>query len=220
MSVISVTTSLFFVLNALGNVPFFVGILNSYSAKKQRRIIVREMLIALFILVCFNFFGNEILKVLGIDQCVVGIAGGTLLFLIALSMIFPKKNHLKVPNREPFVFPLAIPAVAGPGAITAVMIYSQQAQGSFWMLLPIGLAWLCSSLILLASSNIKTFLGQKGLIACERLGGMVISLIAVQMFTTGVMGLFDKSVKSCKIESQTGSSEVQIPAEKQKNLIQ
>src|SRR5271165_5021453 len=126
MSVISVATSLFFVLNALGNVPFFVGILSSYSVKKQRKIIIREMLIALFILVCFNFFGDQILKVLGIDHCVVGIAGGTLLFLIALSMIFPKKNHLKVPDREPFVFPLAIPAIAGPGAITAVMIYSQQ----------------------------------------------------------------------------------------------
>jgi len=193
MSVVSVTTSLFFVLNALGNVPFFVGILSSYTVKKQRRIIIREMLIALSILICFNFFGNEILKVLGIDRWVVGIAGGTLLFLIALSMIFPKRNALKVPNREPFVFPLAIPAVAGPGAITAVMIYSQQAENSFWLLLPIFLAWLCSSLILLASSNIKLFLGQKGLIACERLGGMVISLIAVQMFTTGLMGLFDKS---------------------------
>lgn len=213
MSVVSVTTSLFFVLNALGNVPFFVGILSGYTVKKQRRIIIREMLIALGILVCFNFFGNEILKVLGIDRCVVGIAGGTLLFLIALSMIFPKRNPLKVPNREPFVFPLAIPAVAGPGAITAVMIYSQQTQNAFWMLIPIFLAWLVSSLILLASSNIKLFLGQKGLIACERLGGMVISLIAVQMFTTGLMGLFDRPVKDYKAEIQT-------PAETQTKSIQ
>ena len=117
-------------------------------------------------------------------------------------MIFPKKNNLKVPDREPFVFPLAIPAIAGPGAITAVMIYSQQAHNSFWMLIPICLAWLCSALILLASSNIKLFLGQKGLIACERLGGMVISLIAVQMFTTGVMGLVEKGSKSCNSETQ------------------
>ena len=77
------------------------------------------------------------------------------------------------------------------------MIYSQQVQNSFWMVLPIFLAWLCSSLILLASSNIKLFLGQKGLIACERLGGMVISLIAVQMFTRGIMGVFNKGVKPC-----------------------
>jgi len=208
MSIISVTTSLFLCSQCFGKCPFFVGILNSYSVKKQRRIIIREMLIALGILVCFNFFGNEILKVLGIDRCVVGIAGGTLLFLIALSMIFPKRNHLKVPHREPFVFPLAIPAIAGPGAITAVMIYSQQVQNSFWMLLPLGLAWLCSALILIASSNIKLFLGQKGLIACERLGGMVISLIAVQMFTSGVMGLFDKSVKSCKTEVPDSRREI------------
>jgi multiple antibiotic resistance protein len=203
MSIISVATSLFFVLNSLGVIPFFVGILSGYPVRRQRKIILREMLIALGILVCFNFFGNQILHVLGIDHCVVGIAGGTLLFLIALSMIFPKKNHLKVPNREPFIFPLAIPAVAGPGAITAVMIYSQQAPNAAWMLLPIGLAWLCSTLILLASSNIKLFLGQKGLIACERLGGMVISLIAVQMFTTGIMGLVEKNgLNQCSLDSQ------------------
>jgi multiple antibiotic resistance protein len=203
MSFISVATSLFFVLNSMGNVPFFVGILSGYPVKRQRKIIIREMLIALFILVSFNYFGNEILKVLGIDQCVVGIAGGTLLFLIALSMIFPKKNHLKVPSREPFIFPLAIPAVAGPGAITAVMIYSEQMHNTSWMLLPISAAWLLSAIILLASSNIKLFLGQKGLIACERLGGMVISLIAVQMFTTGVMGLFEKGINRCSIESHS-----------------
>jgi multiple antibiotic resistance protein len=200
MPLFSVATSLFFVLNSMGNVPFFVGILSSYPVKRQRRIIIREMLIALGILICFNFFGDEILNILGIDKCVVGIAGGTLLFLISLTMIFPKKNHLKVPNREPFIFPLAIPAIAGPGAITAVMIYSQQVQNSFWMLLPIGLAWLCSSLVLLASSNIKLFLGQKGLIACERLGGMVISLIAVQMFTTGIMGLVHDNLTHCSEE--------------------
>ena len=200
MSFISVATSLFFILNSMGNVPFFVGILSGYPVKRQRKIIIREMLIALFILICFNYFGNEILNILGIDQCVVGIAGGTLLFLIALSMIFPKRNHLKVPHREPFIFPLAIPAVAGPGAITAVMIYSQQMHNTSWMLLPICAAWLLSAIILLASSNIKLFLGQKGLIACERLGGMVISLIAVQMFTTGVMGLVHDNLTHCMQE--------------------
>lgn len=200
MTVFSVATSLFFVLNSLGNVPFFVGILSHYPVKRQRKIIIREMLIALLILVIFTYFGNQILNVLGIDRCVVGIAGGTLLFLISLSMIFPKKNHLKVPSREPFIFPMAIPAVAGPGAITAVMIYSQQIHNVSWMLLPLGLAWLCSSIVLLASSNIKLFLGQKGLIACERLGGMVISLIAVQMFTSGVTGLVQNSLKMTNMQ--------------------
>src|SRR5262245_14177629 len=188
MSIFSEATSLFFVLNSLGNVPFFVGLLTDYPPKKQRKIIIREMFIALMILIVFNFFGNQILHILGIDKCVVGIAGGTLLFIISLSMIFPKRNHLKVPNREPFIFPLAIPAVVGPGAITAVMLYSQQA-GPLWMLIPILLACMASSLVLLASSNSKHFLGQKGPSARERRGGMVISLIAVQMLTTGIVGL-------------------------------
>jgi multiple antibiotic resistance protein len=196
MSFVSVATSIFFVLNSLGNVPFFVGILNGYSAKRQRKIIAREMLIALFILLLFNFFGEEILGLLGIDRWVMGIAGGTLLFLISLTMIFPKPKTLKVPQREPFIFPLALPAVAGPGAITAVMIYSQQAPNALWMILPIFLAWACTAIVLLASSNIKFFLGQKGLAACERLGGMVISLIAVQMLTQGVVELIRNNLHS------------------------
>lgn len=196
MSLISVATSLFFVLNSLGNVPFFVGILSAYPPKRQQKIIIREMLIALFILLLFNFFGNEILDVLGIDQCVIGIAGGTLLFLISLTMIFPKPKTLKVSQREPFIFPLALPAVAGPGAITAVMIYAQQMSHPLWMIIPILLAWGCTAIVLLASSTIKHFLGQKGLTACERLGGMVISLIAVQMFTQGVIGLVKNSLHS------------------------
>jgi multiple antibiotic resistance protein len=189
MSIVSATTSLFFVFNSLGTVPLFVGILSSYPVKKQRKIIWREMLIALFILLLFNFFGEEILGVLGIDRCVMGIAGGTLLFLISLSMIFPKPKTMNVPQREPFIFPLAIPAIAGPGAITAVMIYSQQDTSAQWMVLPILIAWGLSALVLLASANIKTFLGPKGLAACERLGGMIISLIAVQMFTQGLVEL-------------------------------
>ncbi len=190
MSIISAATSLFFVLNSLGNVPFFVSILNGYPVKRQRKIIAREMLIALFILLLFNFFGEQILSVLGINRCVMGIAGGTLLFLISLSMIFPKPKTAKLPSREPFIFPLALPVVAGPGAITAVMIYSQQDSSSLWMVTPLLIAWGLSALVLLASSNIKVFLGQKGLIACERLGGMIISLIAVQMFTQGLVELF------------------------------
>ena len=196
MSIISAATSLFFVLNSLGNVPFFFFFLSGYTVKRQRKIIAREMLIALFILLLFNFFGEEILGVLGIDRCVMGIAGGTLLFLISLTMIFPKPKTLKVPEREPFIFPLALPAVAGPGAITAVMIYSQQDTSPMWMVLPILIAWGLSALVLLASSNIKLFLGQKGLIACERLGGMIISLIAVQMFTRGLVELFQSIPRS------------------------
>lgn len=187
MSVFAIATSLFFILNSLGNIPFFVGVLGSYSVKRQRKIILRESLIALLILLLFNFFGDNFLRMLGINQAVVGIAGGTLLFLISLSMIFPNKKPQKLPQREPFIFPLAIPIIAGPGALTTVMIYSQELHHPYLISAAILMAWLPSTLILIASSNIKIFLGQKGLLACEKLGGMLICLIAVQMFTSGVI---------------------------------
>lgn len=187
MGLFSIALSIFLILNALGNIPIFVGVLGEYPVKRQRRIILRELLIALFILLLFCFFGDDILDLLGIDQPIIGIAGGTLLFLISLTMIFPKGNSPKIPRREPYIFPLAIPVVAGPGGIATVMIYSQQSQNPYLMTAAILLAWIPTTIILLASSNIKLFLGQKGLIACERLGGMLICLISVQMFTSSVI---------------------------------
>lgn len=196
MSVFPVAVSLFFILNALGNIPFFVGILSGYHVRKQRRIILRESLIALALLLLFEFFGETFLSILGIDQGVIGIAGGTLLFIIALGMIFPGKKTHKVPQREPFIFPLAVPVIAGPGALTAVMIYAQEMQNPYVVAAGILLAWVPTTLILMASSNIKLFLGQKGLLACERLGGMLISLIAIQMLSNGIIKVVQENFPS------------------------
>lgn len=194
MSIFAMTFSLFFVLNALGNVPLFVGLLTKFEVKRQRRIILRELLIALFILLLFNFFGDDVLKLLGISQPVIGVAGGTLLFIIALGMIFPRPldNH-ESKRSEPMIVPLATPIVAGPGAITTVMVYSEQVHNVWLMSSIILMAWIPTFIILLLSSNIKYFLGPKGLIACQKLGGMLISLIAVQMICTGVTHLLQEA---------------------------
>jgi multiple antibiotic resistance protein len=187
MSIFAMTFSLFFVLNSLGNVPLFVGLLTKFEVKRQRQIILRELLIALFVLLLFNFFGDDVLKLLGISQPVLGVAGGTLLFIIALGLIFPRPTDNHDSKRsEPLIVPLAIPIVAGPGAITTVMVYAKQLQNVWVMSSIILLAWIPTFIILLLSSNIKYFLGKKGLLACQKLGGMLISLIAVQMICTGV----------------------------------
>jgi multiple antibiotic resistance protein len=126
------------------------------------------------------------LKLLGISQSVLGVAGGTLLFIIAVGMIFPhpsESNDHK--HAEPLIVPLATPIVAGPGAITTVIVYAEHVQNIWIMSLIILLAWIPTFIILLLSSNIKYFLGQKGLLACQKLGGMLISLIAVQMICNG-----------------------------------
>ena len=124
--------SLFFVLNSIGNIPLFLAILAPFELKRQRFIILREFFFAFIILLIFNFFGQEALKAIGISPPVIGIAGGAVLFLIAITMIFPHHDKRKATRQEPMIVPLATPITAGPGTITAVMIFSHQAPLSFF----------------------------------------------------------------------------------------
>lgn len=193
MTFFAMTISLFVVMNALGNIPLFLGLLGRYDVQRQRSIIFRELMIALGILLIFNFVGNELLQFLGISQPIMGIAGGILLFIIALGMIFPRQKVSDARRTEPLIFPLAMPIVAGPGSITTVMIYAERTQSPLLISSAIFLAWIPTVLLLVASSHIKKFLGEKGLVACERLGGMLISLIAMQMIATGAVKLIKTS---------------------------
>lgn len=195
MSLVAHCVSLFFILNALGNIPVFIGLLTKFDVKRQRYIIFREMIIALITLLLFGFFGDDVLRILGISQPVIGVAGGILLLIIALGMIFPRTpDHRDVSRTEPFVVPLAIPLVAGPGAIATVMIYADQMLNPWWLAVVIFAAWIPTLIILMLSSYIKHFLGRRGLTACQRLGGMLISLIAVQMMVSGGTSLLQQAL--------------------------
>jgi len=181
-------TSLFLVLNAVGQIPLFISMLSPYPAGRQKKIIIRELIFALIILILFTFFGNEILQLLGVSRSVIRIAGGILLLLISLTMIFPSDKVTNgIPKHEPIVVPLAIPVIAGPGSIAYVMLLAHQIQNDYLVTAIVFLAWLPSLLILLAASYIKKFLGEKGLMAMERLGGMIVCLIGVQMLVTGII---------------------------------
>ena len=193
---ISMALSLFFVINVLGNIPLYIGLLARYSARKQQMILVREFFFALIILLLFNFFGAHIFHVLGISPPILRIAGGILLLLIAIAMIFPKHNREKTPQHEPMLIPLATPVIAGPGSITAVMIFSSQLQNHLVMTLIIIGAMVVSCLIALSASFFKYGLGEKGLIALEKLGGMIVCLIAVQMFATGTANFIKEAFSS------------------------
>ena len=196
MSILAMIVSLFFVLNSLGSIPCFVGLLGEFPVKKQRRIIVRELFIALGILLLFNFFGEGTLKMLGISQPVLGVAGGALLFIIALGMIFPRSgDQVELRRPEPIIVPLATPIVAGPGAIATIMVYSEQLH-NVWLTSSIILcAWIPSFIILFLSASIKNFLGSRGVLACQKLGGMLVSLIAVQMICTGLTCLLREALR-------------------------
>lgn len=190
MSLLQIAVTFFLIMDPLGNVPAFISLLKDYDAKRQRLIILREVIIALFIILLFNFVGNEILDLINITQTTVKLAGGIILFLISLQMIFPKSHHTSgQPGEEPFIVPLAVPLVAGPSIIGAVMVYSHQEGDLFKITAAIILAWIPSALILLSSSWLKRVLGTRVLVAGERLMGLIMTILAVNMFTDGIKSL-------------------------------
>lgn len=194
VTVLSVAFSLFILMDPIGNIPIYLAVLKEMSPAKQRRVIIRELIIALCIIIFFNFLGEPLLKFLGISAETIMIAGGIILFLIALKMIFPtqKDNHVHdhPHEKEPFIVPLAIPLVAGPAVLASVIIYSGQLLNSWIMVSSIVLAWIASTAILLLSSNLKKLLGWRGITACERLMGLILTLISVEMFLKGMKSYF------------------------------
>ena len=186
-SFITMATTLFFILNATGQIPVFLALLGRFEQKRQLQIIIRELLIALVILLLFAFAGNKILILLGVTRPIIGVAGGVLLFLISLAMIFPKNQDHSELSGDPFIIPLAIPVIAGPGAITAVMLYADKTGSSFLVAEALIVAWVLSLIILLLGASIKQLLGERGLFAIERLGGMLICLIGSQMIINNIL---------------------------------
>ena len=153
------------------------------------------MIIALGIIIVFNFAGDALMKFLHVENDTIQIAGGIILFLICLKMIFPPPHdpNESLPHEaEPFIVPLAVPLIAGPSVLAAVMIYTKQ-EGSNWLMVgAILLAWGASLIILLSSSWLKNLLGWKGILAMERLMGLILTLIAVQMFLSGVSAFIER----------------------------
>lgn len=184
----SIAFALFLLMDPIGNIPLYISILKGIETKRQRTIIIREMLIALFIIILFNFVGEALMEFLHIGLDTIQIAGGIVLFLLCLKMIFPPirdRNEAPPQPTEPFIVPLAVPLVAGPSVLAAVMIYAQQ-QSTWLMIGAISISWAASLLILLTCELLKKILGLRGIIALERLMGLILLLIAVQMFMSGI----------------------------------
>lgn len=188
MTLISATITLLFVMDPLGNIPLFLSALKSVSVKKRRWIILREAGIALAILLIFLYFGQAILDNMHISQPALAISGGIILFLIALRMIFPhaQPHEERKEELEPFIVPLAVPLIAGPSTMAVVMLFANQAPYEMGRLtLALILAWSITTAILLFATVFRKLLGVRGLIAVERLMGMILTTMAVQMFLNG-----------------------------------
>lgn len=188
LGILSSALTLLFILDPIGNIPVFHAVLRGLEPRERTRVIVRELLIALGILLAFLWGGTQVLGFLGLQQPSLNIAGGILLFLIALRMVFPTPNQWGEEDaQDPFIVPLAVPFVAGPSTIaTLLLISSAEPRRMVDSTLALLIAWGITAATLLASPVLLRRLGQRGLRALERLMGMLLILVSVQMFLNGL----------------------------------
>lgn len=193
MTLSSIIFVLVMIMNPLGNIPVFLATLKSVDPTRHTKIILREVFFAFLLLVLFMFFGEYVLHSIQISEQALGMSGGIIIFIIALRMIFPEEKVSTETKKvvEPFIVPLAIPITVGPGALTAVMLLATQHPDKKPLLvIGIIISIIIVGTILVGSRIVNNVLGEKGLIALERLSGMILTGMAVQMFISGVDAYF------------------------------
>lgn len=173
------------VLDPFGNIVLVNSLLQSRSPSERRRIILRETVVAL-VLLLLALMGRSIMSALGLQSYSLGIAGGIVLFMIAMGMIFPARRVLDGDEAEdPMIVPIAIPLIAGPGTISLVLLLAQQ-YSTLQVVAAVIAAWLPATVLLLLSPGIHAMLGARGSRAIERLTGMLLIMMSVQMVLDGV----------------------------------
>jgi len=188
MTMFSAAFLLFLILDPLGNIPIVLSLLKPLTPRRRRIVLVRELLIALGVLMAFLWGGIHVLEAMHLRQESVSIAGGIVLFLIGIKMIFPGPGGMfGETDAEPFIVPMAIPMIAGPSAMASVMLLgSQQPDRMGDWSLALALAWGATAVILFSATYLYKALGQAFLVAIERLMGMLLVAISVQMLMDGV----------------------------------
>ncbi len=189
MSIASAALLLFLILDPLGNIPVFLSLLRVLPPRRQRIVLARELLIALVVLMLFLWCGKYALELMHLREESVSIAGGIVLFLIGIRMIFPPVEGLmgEMPDGEPFIVPMAIPLVAGPSGMAAVILMGSNDPSRLgdWSLALL-IAWAATAAILFSATYLYKWLGQRVLVAVERLMGMLLVAISVQMLMDGI----------------------------------
>ncbi len=185
-----ITLTLFFVIDALGNTSTYLSLIKPFSKKEQWKITIREMIFALGIMMIFHYFGQILLTLLGVSHATVQISGGIILFLIAIRLIFSNDEPPpKWGTQKPFIFPIATPLFAGPSVLSVIMIFAQDEPSDLLVLGAIFLAWILSTAVFIFATPIYKLLKDKGLTAFQRLMGLIVAIIAVQLFLEGVRGI-------------------------------
>ena len=184
----SATILLLLIIDPLGNIPVFANALRQVLPQRRAWVILREVLIAFALLLTFMFVGSGFLRLLNLSELALQLAGALILFLIALRMIFPPPQVLTSEfTEEPLVVPLAIPALAGPSALATVLLLVSQAPSrrTEWVL-ALSVTMVVCALVLVLAERIQRLLGDRLVIAFERLMGLILVAIAVEMLLRGI----------------------------------
>ena len=192
MDIFAVAVLVFLVTDPFGNTAIYLAALKNVAPERRLRVAVRELLFALVLLMLFLTFGEAVLSGLGLSRESTAIAGGIILFVIAMRLIFPGPQGVlgDLPDGEPMLVPLATPALAGPSALAVLMTLRNTFTGELWELyLGVFLAWAATALILLQATVLQRYLGSRGLMAIERLTGMLLIMLSVDMLLDNLQSI-------------------------------
>lgn len=194
MLALKIAFTFFLVANPIGNSPAILAVVKDLPFDRQRKVLLREALIALALALFFQFFGEAFLTSLNIDRYTVSLCGGVMLFIVALKMIFPvrtEEQHLTL--KEPMIVPIATPLISGPGLLTIIMVKSKEEENFMLISAAILIAWIGVTFVLTTAPYLQRIFGNRGMIALEQLMGMVLSMISMEMIVNG-SSLFVKTL--------------------------
>jgi MarC family membrane protein len=190
---LSALVLLLLVLDPFGSLPIFISVLKGVPPERRTRVAVREVLIAFCVLLGFMFAGGAFLKLMHLSERSLEVAGGVILLIIAIRMIFASGGEIYAAGtgREPFIFPLAVPLLAGPSAMaTVLLLASRQPERLMEWVGALSTAMLVCGAVLLAADRLRKLLGDSMVAAIEKLMGLVLTAIAVEMILAGLKRYF------------------------------
>jgi MarC family membrane protein len=192
-SFVSAFILLLLVLDPLGSLPVFIPLMREVAPARRTRVAVREVLIAFSVLFAFMFFGDVFLRVMRLSERSLEVAGGVILLMVAIRMIFSVEGGVygTPDGKEPFIFPLAVPLLAGPSAMATVLLLASRQPDKLmsWVGALCG-AMVVSGAVLLLCERIRKLLGDSVVSALEKLMGLVLTAIAVEMILAGLKQYF------------------------------
>ncbi len=187
MTIIQLALTFFIVTNPIGNSPTIIALIKNHPLKAQQKILLRESIFSMLLALFFLFLGETFLNCLCIQNYALRISGGTILFLVALKMIFSsqRESETEKPKHDPYIVPIATPLLSGAGLLTMIMLYSKQEANTLKLFIAILIAWIGVTAVLVTAPYLQILLGKRGLLAIEQLMGMLLAMIAMEMIVKG-----------------------------------